>query len=765
MTKQRVFKLIPILIPLFLIICLYAPFFLDGLVQIHGDGVVFGVPMLQLLKQSLAVGELPLWTDLAYGGHPVFAESQIGALNPINMLIAIIFEPIVGQTVYHIVCMVGSVIGMLLLTRQLKISIYSSSFAAIALAFSTLWLGTQNNLTVSAAAMWTPFVLWSFERFWLYFDIPSACIFSVFSTLMFFSGYPHFVHGVAVYLLVRSFASLLNRDGFIHVKNNIKPLFVVGIFAFLLTVGLSAGQLLPLAELASFSHRSDGVGFLEAAPVHYIRGFLFTILDHDDVVFKAPPALKDFYEGMRHFNIIGSVVVCMLATFSIFALRKKNVMPHIFAVFVLINLGFSNGSPLFRFIYENSLLPGLHQFRIMIPYFHVAIVGFCVLAAFSLDLLSKLDLKQKNNIYKVCLLLFLFAWVYVLLVQTNDFFSWYHFIAPIMLVLSVVLRQKIKIMPLKSILLLALVMEVLLLRITPFKFGSPELLERPVSASELFGSGLKEYKHIDGSFLSTYGMMNPLSNRVSVGLEKAQVGLSPTMNVLWGVPSLDGGMALQLGARELIEKELTAEISDIELRANGTRIIDTLSVKYITGGGYRKIDSATPLVYFSKEHNVKIYVNDNAMPKFRVYKNAELVDSTEQALAKIGLTPKTVMLLECDAECSNRTKTLGNIGFDVLSASAMRYEIELDAKSDGWFFIADANYPGWNAYIDGVAVDVHSAQILGKSVYIPQGSQRLEVKFEPKSVKYGLALSFIALLSVMFLLMKYRVRPSVEKSL
>jgi hypothetical protein len=284
------------------------------------------------------------------------------------------------------------------------------------------------------------------------------------------------------------------------------------------------------------------------------------------------------------------------------------------------------------------------------------------------------------------------------------------------------------------------------------------LLKQPQVVDELFNPTLKKYKHMDGSFLSTYGMTaNPLTDRVAIGLEKAQVGLSPTINVLWGVPSLDGGMALQLGVRELIERELTAEIGDVELRASGTRIIDTLSVKYITGGGYRKIDSATPLAYFSKEHNVKIYENSNAMPKFRVYKNVESVGSSEEALARIGLTPETVMLYECGDQCTDPKNTVGDIKFNVLSASAMEYEIQLDAKSDGWFFIADANYPGWNGYIDGVPTAVHSAQILGKGIYIPEGSRRLEIKFEPKSVYYGLLSTLLGLVLVIYLLVRPRI--------
>jgi hypothetical protein len=753
MIKKQLFRFLPLGLAFCLIAYLYLPFLLNGLVQIHGDGVVFGVPMLHLLKQSLAAGELPLWTDLAYGGHPVFAESQIGALNPINMLVATMFEPIIGQTVYHIICMVGSAIGMFLLARQLNISAFSAGFAVIALVFSTLWLGTQNNLTVSAAAMWTPFVLWSFERLWLRVDISSMCLFSMFATLMVFSGYPHFVHGVALYLVVRVLATLFIKDDLIHIKKNIRSLLIMGALAIFFTISLSAAQLLPLAELAASSHRSDGVGFLEAPPVRYVRGFLFTLLDHGDEIFKAGGNQSDIHNKTAHFNVTGSIIVCFLATYSLFAFRHSNVLPHFLAVFLLLNLAFSNSSPLFRVIYEYHLLPGLHQFRIMIPYFHVAIVGFCLLAAFGLDFLSKLDIRSTASKYKLALGLFLLSWIILLVDQVNTYVSWYHFIAPALLLVCAVMKQRFSKLPLQKILFLALILEVLLLRMVPFKFGSPDLLKQPKVVDALFSSELKEYKHIDNSILSTYGMMNPLSDRVAIGLLKAQTGLSPTINVLWGVPSLDGGMALQLGTRELIEKELRAEISDIDLRVNGTRLIDTLSVKYITGG-YLDIHDSLPEVYYSSEQNVYIFENISAMPKFRIYQYAQVITSPEQALLEMAAVAPEVMLHDCIKSCISNTT--GKVDYRILSAAAMYYDVELDAAGDGWFFIADANYPGWNAYIDGVQVAVHSAQILGKSVYIPQGSQRLELKFEPKSVYYGLISSFIALVLMTVLMLKQR---------
>ena len=77
-----------------------------------------------------------------------------------------------------------------------------------------------------------------------------------------------------------------------------------------------------------------------------------------------------------------------------------------------------------------------------------------------------------------------------------------------------------------------------------------------------------------------------------------------------------------------------------------------------------------------------------------------------------------------------------------------RYEFNTIAEKPFWLFLADANYPGWNAYLDGEQVAVYSAQLLGKALPVPAGDHRLELVFEPRSFYIGLALSLVTLLSI-----------------
>ena len=73
-----------------------------------------------------------------------------------------------------------------------------------------------------------------------------------------------------------------------------------------------------------------------------------------------------------------------------------------------------------------------------------------------------------------------------------------------------------------------------------------------------------------------------------------------------------------------------------------------------------------------------------------------------------------------------------------------------------WFFVADVNYPGWKAYLDGAEVPVYSAQILGKAVSLPQGRHTLQLRFRPLSVYIGLLISLLTAISTALVLIRGR---------
>jgi uncharacterized membrane protein YfhO len=82
------------------------------------------------------------------------------------------------------------------------------------------------------------------------------------------------------------------------------------------------------------------------------------------------------------------------------------------------------------------------------------------------------------------------------------------------------------------------------------------------------------------------------------------------------------------------------------------------------------------------------------------------------------------------------------------------YELAVHTPAPVWLFLADANYPGWHAYIDGREAPVYSAQLLGKAVYLPAGNSRVEICFESASFRWGLAVTVASLCLMALLLLR-----------
>ncbi|NPV86418.1 MAG: YfhO family protein [Anaerolineae bacterium] len=82
--------------------------------------------------------------------------------------------------------------------------------------------------------------------------------------------------------------------------------------------------------------------------------------------------------------------------------------------------------------------------------------------------------------------------------------------------------------------------------------------------------------------------------------------------------------------------------------------------------------------------------------------------------------------------------------------SPQRIELTIQAEGQGWVLIADAWYPGWNAYLDGAVTKVYAGNYLFKAVEVPDGTHSLVLSYAPASFAVGAILSCVSLLGLLF---------------
>lgn len=711
---------------------LYPALFLDQSL-VHVDNLIHGYPLLHFHHQVVSNGLSPFWTDLVYGGHPLFAEAQAGLSNPLNILTALLFAPEFGHNLLHYLAMILLGMGTYGLCRSLSIDRAAAMFGALASSFSGLALYTNSNLTGMEAMAVIPWALWGFESWLRTPKVKQAILFGLAMAYLILAGYPHFFHGTVLYMLVSMVTVPFEKRFRDNRIEYLKRYVSTGAIAVLICASVAAIQWIPLLELVNFSHRRDGTELLFSIPADtYIRGFIYSV---------ANP------KPYSYFPIVGSLLVCMLASAVLLFSTSARIRGHLLGVFLLVNLGFAQSSPLYNFLLEYRLLPGLGNFRIMFPYFHIAFVGICVLAAMTIHQLSRGMIREVKlwviTLFGVIWCLLVYRYHYDEAPLTN------YVVTVLAIAASIILIQVQKQIIIPVACCLLLIIEIVTLKIDRYTFVANNILRTTPKTVQLIqqGNNPRDFKHLSIAY-STLAFVSPYKSQLEklAAMDLNQIHYST--NLLWGLPSFNGAFALGSRRRALIEKHIENEIIGRVDTPPGLRIIDILSIKYVTTRGPLKTPGFVKIME-NKLPALMLMDNTAALPKFQAYTRVIQTESPEAALAALQAMQERTLVIDNPTTINSINDTIAqnkpDIRFELLHDEATDYLLETSSGAPFWLFLADANYPGWRAEISGEDTPVYSAQILGKAIRVPAGKQKVRVYFRSGSVMVGAVITATAL--------------------
>ena len=743
MLKFPILVIVPVI---FLSTLLY----FDGLFldksQMHGDAIIHGLSVLSYHKEVLEGKSSLLWSDLIYGGHPLHAETQFAFFSPLNIIVAFAFPPILGQNIYHWLSLILTGLGVIALCRKLGLSAKACVFASIAVPFSSFWLQAQTNITISGALALIPWAMWSFEK-WL--EKPSQYLpLTIMMVLLVCSGYPQILHGTAIYMAVSLISFVLTNRDRSHIKLFYKQYIGYGLLAVIFCIGISAVQLLPLLELTGLSNRKVGVDLINIPPSWVYNGLLFS-----------PVRITQ----ESYFAVLGSTLTCILASFIILVKSSARIKGHIFSTFILFNLGLGLGSPLYKGLLETNIPMGIDFFRITGPYFGMAVIGLCVMAATAIDKFDQIQISSKWT--KIKIIILIIFWGLVL--------KFYHMVETPMLqyvvsgtmVIGAIVFIRYNCQRFFIYLVLALLaIEVIWIKSHILAFYDNSLLRMPKSVEIIKSKAdYSDYKTHDLTINSALMMRFPPQPNLDLNMLIMINSMSASTNVLWDIASFNGAHALSLARRVMIEQQVRDEILIENTGQTGQRLIDYLSIKYVSTKSVAK-GSSLENIYRDDSKYLKVVENTAARPKFQTFTSYSFVNSTEDALLAVQNIGPSKLIIEVpddknysaigNFDASSTKNNPGAIQFVPELVSATNYRFSITATEPGYFFIADANYPGWRSTIDGKDAQVFSAQILGKAVKIPKGKHELHIFFRSESFIVGLIVSIASLLLIIGLMAK-----------
>jgi hypothetical protein len=268
----------------------------------------------------------------------------------------------------------------------------------------------------------------------------------------------------------------------------------------------------------------------------------------------------------------GGVGLGILASLALLFQTPARLKGHALATLLLMQLGMTEASPIFRFIQQHHLIPGLEFFRIMHLYLNFAVIGLAVLGSAGDALVRSVTADPKEAagpsapLHRLHLwggLALAILWIVLLTAIGYSHASPVQYVIPAAALLggAVLLRfGRSEVLPM--LLVGLLVCETAALRVHGFRFFNPAVLDLPLSvAAAEARPGFDRFKVFGEPLYRLYAFLAPRTPHLDVLSRQMLTSMAVICNVIWDLPSIDGSLALPLRRRVAVEPILEDEIA------------------------------------------------------------------------------------------------------------------------------------------------------------------------------------------------------------
>jgi hypothetical protein len=373
-------------------------------VYAESDTFTYFYPVFALLHASLRAGELPLWTPHVFGGFPLFAEGQIGALYPPGLLAAQLSNPVEGFLLLRVFHVAVAALGTYALVRVLGLGLAGGVVGGLTFGLGSFVVAQQHHANMLAATVWLPLILACLElalarQGWLGHSLLGVAALLLGIAALATHVQPLMLTGamIAAYVLVRqAWAALSTFRERRLLSGGLLMLDALATVVFVGAVGalIAAAQILPLYELSQESWRASGWSYQDAIEYSLPPINLITLIF--PFFFRSPDggqwSLWQIWEAVLYVG----VVPLMLAVLATIAVRRWAVT--FFAIAALVS-GFAALGGYAPFgIYEWLWhIPGMSLQRAPARFALITALSLAVLAAYGADWLASNSLVREGG--------------------------------------------------------------------------------------------------------------------------------------------------------------------------------------------------------------------------------------------------------------------------------------------------------------------------------------------------------------------------------
>jgi hypothetical protein len=711
-----------------------------------GEVFFWGLPALQFVPwrdyawEVLRAGQLPLWNPYNGAGAPLLANYQSALLYPPSWL-GLILPLAWSMSLTAVLHLALAGWGMTRLLARLGAPALGQGMAALAFGLTGYLVARLGTFPMIQAAAWLPWLLWAAHLWLTNGSRRAAGLLALFAALQLLAGHAQ----TAWYslLLVGLFAAWLVIFG--AARGRIARLVGAGL-ALTLGASIAALQLVPTAELLLSSQRAEGVSY------DFAMNFSFgwaRLLNFVSPVLFGTPADGSYLESGFYFEYavyIGLIPFISAIAAIIAWLNRRRSSPVLATVpfwtlVTLVGLVFALGptTPIFPFLYRD--VPTFDLFQAPARWSLWTVFGLSVLAGLGVSVWGR-SFNTRRWARRA-----LAASISVLILSIIGIFA-----LPQTGGAAVLLRA------MTAAALLGVAACWLTLRQpeqTSPRYGRWVLLVLVIVAADLVWAGWGHNPTVPPAFYDRQTSTQPQiradwpaeveeqvkfdsffrveNYRLATAIwpEVRASGL-PNLNLLDRQPLLDSFDPLLPGAFAQFARRLEATPLDAR---DGLYLAAGVGAVINADGARQPTAAPAPAPRAWLVSGVCWHTDESSL---------------YAALADIERVTTQVHILG-DGPCppAHTPATDSNL---LLGDEGGRLTIDVRSPFDGWLVLADTDYPGWTASINGIPTPIYRANGAFRAVQVPPGEQTVTFTYTPAWLLPATITSAIALLLTLVLL-------------
>lgn len=710
-------------VPLFIILGLIIYLFGNTLIPPKGT-MIMGMDIYDAyyywkayLGESIRSGIIPFWNPYNFSGTPFLAHPNINIFYPPNWLF-IVLPLNVSFSAYFFLHMVFAGITMYWLAKKFT-DRYGAFTAALIYSLGGFFAARvySGHLEYVDAASWVPLVFGLFYEALTAYSMRKILLAAFGCAALLLCGNETFflfaMEMVGFYMLFRFIISFRSHSYIKEIKHDI---FTVGI-AVTLGFGMTAMQALPRLQFISHSLRSAGVPYSVAGsgslPISglliLLKPFMWGMPFRNNYTYHGPwPNLLEFtsYVGVIPWILLGAfiilkVVVTRLGQYSFPKVSREIWFLILFAipVFIIISLGSSINPNIHKILWEYT--PFYKTLRH--PARHLYLV------AFSMSLVTGMSLSVITN--KFLKIAIIAVCSIDLLIFGKQFFQ----------------LTDVPTRTFDTKLISILQNDTGIYRILPdYSVVSPVRRDLDFGAATMYK--IQTTSDYNSMVLSRYYRFIDLLNKnKSSSINQYNVEIPP--------PNPWSDYLNFMNVKYILSDKLY----------DGVRQETAGKFKLIgEGGTYRLYENLTYLPRFFLVNNYRVFNNDNELENYLIGNNPDLSETvlyTKDSIAKLP-----VVLATCHPEKD---------AVKVLSYTPDEIALVSNSACDGILTTSEIDYPGWQAKIDDTGTSIYRSNYSFRSLYVPKGSHRIVLTYQPTIFYAGGLISFISLVITVYLWNRY----------